>query len=104
MRIQNPAFITLNNFKFVGLSLIAGILLLVEMTCGILGFIFKDWIKAQATNGFQAFIVHYRYQCSGSGSARTFNYLLSRSGLESSNFRSGFRTESTPFLTLNMEM
>jgi hypothetical protein len=31
------------------------------MTCGILGFIFKDWIKAQATSGFQAFIVHYRY-------------------------------------------
>jgi hypothetical protein len=40
---------------------ISAILLLVEMTCGILGFIFKDWIKAQATSGFQAFIVHYRY-------------------------------------------
>ncbi|XP_068232686.1 tetraspanin-5 isoform X2 [Palaemon carinicauda] len=36
------------------------ILLLLEMTAGILGFIFKDWIKSQATNGFQAFIVHYR--------------------------------------------
>ena len=30
------------------------------MTAGILGFIFKDWIKGQATSGFQAFIVHYR--------------------------------------------
>ena len=30
------------------------------MTAGILGFIFKDWIKDQATSGFQAFIVHYR--------------------------------------------
>jgi len=72
------------------------VLLLFEMTAGILGFIFKDWvknslqvcnqwdqseyfstalrlilysslllfflfqIKEQATNGFQAFIVHYR--------------------------------------------
>ncbi len=59
------------------------ILLLLEMTAGILGFIFKDWvstipepkllinfsqstliflsqIKQQATSGFQAFIVHYR--------------------------------------------
>lgn len=60
------------------------ILLLLEMTAGILGFIFKDWvsnqlytnqnmanitiqlsliplkIKQQATGGFQAFIVHYR--------------------------------------------
>lgn len=30
------------------------------MTAGILGFIFKEWIKDQATSGFQAFIVHYR--------------------------------------------
>lgn len=36
------------------------VLLLLEMTAGILGFIFKDWIKQQATGGFQAFIVHYR--------------------------------------------
>merc|ERR1712209_45743 len=35
-------------------------LLLLEMTAGILGFIFKDWIKDQAKSGFQAFIVHYR--------------------------------------------
>ncbi|CAG0884790.1 unnamed protein product [Cyprideis torosa] len=37
-----------------------GILLLLEMTAGILGFVFKDWIKGQATEGFQTFIVHYR--------------------------------------------
>ncbi|XP_030755575.1 tetraspanin-5 isoform X1 [Sitophilus oryzae] len=35
-------------------------LLLFEMTAGILGFIFKDWIKAQAAIGFQSFIIHYR--------------------------------------------
>ncbi|KAI4487832.1 hypothetical protein M0802_011792 [Mischocyttarus mexicanus] len=32
----------------------------MEMTAGVLGFIFKDWIKSQATGGFQAFIIHYR--------------------------------------------
>jgi len=36
------------------------ILLLIEMTAGILCFIFKDWFKEQATEGFRAFIVHYR--------------------------------------------
>ncbi|XP_077286434.1 tetraspanin 26A isoform X4 [Arctopsyche grandis] len=36
------------------------LLLLSEMTVGILGFVFKDWIKQQATGGFQAFITHYR--------------------------------------------
>jgi len=41
-------------------AIFLAILLLLEMTAGILGFIFKDWIKSQATNGFQAFIVHYR--------------------------------------------
>ncbi|MCL4133912.1 UNVERIFIED_CONTAM: hypothetical protein GTU68_058658, partial [Idotea baltica] len=41
-------------------AIFLAILLLLEMTAGILGFIFKDWIKEQATNGFQAFIVHYR--------------------------------------------
>ncbi|CAH0399117.1 unnamed protein product [Chilo suppressalis] len=30
------------------------------MTTGILFFIFKDWIKQQATSGFQTFITHYR--------------------------------------------
>jgi len=41
-------------------AIFLAILLLLEMTAGILGFIFKDWIKEQATSGFQAFIVHYR--------------------------------------------
>ncbi|KAI9561682.1 tetraspanin-5 isoform X2 [Daphnia magna] len=41
-------------------AIFLAILLLLEMTAGILGFIFKDWIKQQATGGFQAFIVHYR--------------------------------------------
>ncbi|XP_004930557.1 tetraspanin-5 isoform X2 [Bombyx mori] len=36
------------------------LLLLAEMTTGILFFVFKDWIKQQATTGFQTFIVHYR--------------------------------------------
>lgn len=41
-------------------AIFLAILLLLEMTVGILGFIFKDWIKSQATGGFQAFIVYYR--------------------------------------------
>ncbi|XP_023213225.1 tetraspanin-17-like, partial [Centruroides sculpturatus] len=41
-------------------AIFLAILLLLEMTAGILGFIFKDWIKSQATGGFQAFIIHYR--------------------------------------------
>ncbi|CAG9579881.1 unnamed protein product [Danaus chrysippus] len=36
------------------------LLLLAEMTAGILFFVFKDWIKQQATSGFQTFITHYR--------------------------------------------
>uniref|UniRef100_T1HCE6 Uncharacterized protein n=1 Tax=Rhodnius prolixus TaxID=13249 RepID=T1HCE6_RHOPR len=41
-------------------ALFLGIILLLELTAGIMGFIFKDWIKMQATGGFQAFIIHYR--------------------------------------------
>ncbi|XP_074116251.1 tetraspanin 26A isoform X1 [Cotesia typhae] len=41
-------------------AIFLGTLLLLEMTIGVLGFIFKDWIKSQATGGFQAFIIHYR--------------------------------------------
>ncbi|CAG0921837.1 unnamed protein product [Notodromas monacha] len=37
-----------------------GVLLLVETTVAVLGFMFKSWIKTQATDGLQAFIVHYR--------------------------------------------
>lgn len=41
-------------------AIFLGILLLLELTVGVLGFIFKDSIKAQATHGFQVFIKHYR--------------------------------------------
>ncbi|XP_050666981.1 tetraspanin-5 isoform X3 [Leptidea sinapis] len=36
------------------------LLLLAEMTAGVLFFVFKDWIKQQGTTGFQTFITHYR--------------------------------------------
>ncbi|XP_022661779.1 tetraspanin-5-like isoform X1 [Varroa jacobsoni] len=49
-----------NTCLLAAYAIFLAILLLLEMTAGILGFIFKDWIKAQATNGFQAFIVFYR--------------------------------------------
>ena len=49
-----------NTALLAAYAIFLAILLLLEMTCGILGFIFKDWIKSQATTGFQAFIVHYR--------------------------------------------
>ncbi|XP_065574518.1 tetraspanin-5-like isoform X3 [Artemia franciscana] len=49
-----------NTCLLASYAIFLAILLLLEMTAGILGFIFKDWIKSQATNGFQAFIVHYR--------------------------------------------
>ncbi|XP_076260648.1 tetraspanin 26A isoform X1 [Rhynchophorus ferrugineus] len=41
-------------------AIFLSVLLLFEMTAGILGFVFKDWIKAQAAIGFQTFIIHYR--------------------------------------------
>lgn len=41
-------------------SISLALLLLLEMTAGVLCFIFKDWFKQQATNGFRAFIIHYR--------------------------------------------
>ena len=49
-----------NTALLAAYAIFLAILLLLEMTAGILGFIFKDWIKGQATSGFQAFIVHYR--------------------------------------------
>jgi tetraspanin-5 len=49
-----------NTALLAAYAIFLAILLLLEMTAGILGFIFKDWIKDQATNGFQTFIVHYR--------------------------------------------
>lgn len=49
-----------NTALLAAYAIFLAILLLLEMGAGILGFIFKDEIKKQATNGFQAFIVHYR--------------------------------------------
>ena len=49
-----------NTALLAAYAIFLAMLLLLEMTAGILGFIFKDWIKDQAKNGFQAFIVHYR--------------------------------------------
>ena len=49
-----------NTALLAAYAIFLAILLLLEMFCGILGFIFKDWIKEQASKGFEAFIVHYR--------------------------------------------
>jgi tetraspanin-5 len=49
-----------NTALLAAYAIFLAILLLLEMTAGILGFIFKDWIKKQAADGFQAFIIHYR--------------------------------------------
>ena len=42
-----------NTALLAAYAIFLAVLLLLEMTAGILGFIFKDWIKDQATNGFQ---------------------------------------------------
>ncbi|XP_032666899.1 tetraspanin-5 isoform X3 [Odontomachus brunneus] len=49
-----------NTCLLAAYAIFLAVLLLIEMTAGVLGFIFKDWIKSQATGGFQAFIIHYR--------------------------------------------
>ncbi|XP_063974389.1 tetraspanin-17 isoform X2 [Diachasmimorpha longicaudata] len=49
-----------NTCLLAAYAVFLGVLLMLELTLGVLGFIFKDWIKAQATGGFQAFIIHYR--------------------------------------------
>ena len=49
-----------NTCLLAAYAIFLSILLLLEMTAGILGFVFKDWIKSQATAGFQTFIIHYR--------------------------------------------
>ncbi|XP_012287199.1 tetraspanin-5 isoform X2 [Orussus abietinus] len=49
-----------NTCLLAAYAIFLALLLLLEMTTGVLGFIFKDWIKSQATGGFQAFIIHYR--------------------------------------------
>ena len=47
-----------NTALLAAYAIFLAVLLLLEMTAGILGFIFKDWIKDQATNGFQASVVY----------------------------------------------
>jgi len=49
-----------NTALLAAYAIFLAVLLLLELTAGILGFIFKDWIKEQAKSGFEAFIVHYR--------------------------------------------
>ncbi|XP_031849997.1 tetraspanin 26A isoform X3 [Nomia melanderi] len=49
-----------NTCLLAAYAVFLALLLLMEMAAGVLGFIFKDWIKSQATGGFQAFIIHYR--------------------------------------------
>jgi len=49
-----------NTALLAAYSIFLALLLVLELTAGILGFIFKDWIKEQAKSGFEAFIVHYR--------------------------------------------
>ncbi|RZF45966.1 hypothetical protein LSTR_LSTR008343 [Laodelphax striatellus] len=49
-----------NTCLLAAYALFLAIILLLEMTAVVMGFIFKDWIKLQATGGFQAFIIHYR--------------------------------------------
>ncbi|XP_012537016.1 tetraspanin-5 isoform X1 [Monomorium pharaonis] len=49
-----------NTCLLAAYAIFLALLLMMEMTAGVLGFIFKDWIKSQATGGFQAFIIHYR--------------------------------------------
>jgi len=41
-------------------SALVGILLLVELTFGILGFVFKDWVKQQLESELDEMIVSYR--------------------------------------------
>ncbi|KOX77431.1 Tetraspanin-5 [Melipona quadrifasciata] len=52
---HNPAVLQTGKY-----AIFLALLLLMEMAAGVLGFVFKDWIKSQATGGFQAFIIHYR--------------------------------------------
>ncbi|XP_033324507.1 tetraspanin 26A isoform X5 [Megalopta genalis] len=49
-----------NTCLLAAYAIFLALLLLMEMAAGVLGFIFKDWIKSQAAGGFQAFIIHYR--------------------------------------------
>ncbi|CDW52232.1 tetraspanin 5 [Trichuris trichiura] len=41
-------------------SAFVGILLLIELTAGILGFVFKDWLKGQLESRLDDMIIYYR--------------------------------------------
>ncbi|XP_050056793.1 tetraspanin-5 isoform X4 [Aphis gossypii] len=41
-------------------AVLLAVILILELTAGVLTFVFKDSIKSQATEGLQTFIVHYR--------------------------------------------
>jgi len=49
-----------NTFLLAAYAVFLTALLLCEISAGVLGFVFKDWIKSEATSGFQSFIVSYR--------------------------------------------
>ncbi|XKL66744.1 hypothetical protein PGB90_010164 [Kerria lacca] len=49
-----------NTLLLYSYAVFLAILLLLEITCGILLAVFKDWIKAEAADGFQTFIIRYR--------------------------------------------
>ncbi|XP_050437452.1 tetraspanin-5 isoform X3 [Adelges cooleyi] len=41
-------------------AILLAVILILELTAGIMTFVLKDTIKSQATEGLQTFIVHYR--------------------------------------------
>uniref|UniRef100_A0A336K1X4 Tetraspanin n=1 Tax=Culicoides sonorensis TaxID=179676 RepID=A0A336K1X4_CULSO len=51
-----------NTCLLAAYCLFLAVLLMLEMSLGVLAFVLKDkgWIKEQATNGLRAFITHYR--------------------------------------------
>ncbi|XP_055346456.1 tetraspanin-5-like isoform X2 [Paramacrobiotus metropolitanus] len=49
-----------NTFLLATYAFLLGIILLGELTLGVLGFVFKDWLKGQAKDQLQAMISDYR--------------------------------------------
>ncbi|XP_065225161.1 tetraspanin-5 isoform X3 [Planococcus citri] len=49
-----------NTVLLYSYAIFLAVLLLFEITCGVLLAVFKDWIKAEAAQGFQTFIIRYR--------------------------------------------
>ncbi|XP_046672077.1 tetraspanin-17-like [Homalodisca vitripennis] len=49
-----------NTCLLAAYALFLAVILLLQITAVFMIFIFRDWIKLQATTGFQAFIIHYR--------------------------------------------